>query len=232
MADYRALRQRYSLLRDLRRARAGRRRDAAASRCHRRGRGDPLFRSAAALHADGSRVRLRQGRRDRRSNTRFARPPTSDRAAALSISRERLGHVLETIRLLKRELAAQGSVDRVRRRALHDGGVRDRGRALRPATHRTKAFMYAQPAAWHTPLRPLCHGDGASTCVAQVAAGAQAIQVFDSWVGAALPRGLPRVRPAAHAGAIFHGSAASCRPFISASPAAPSCTQCPPRSGR
>jgi uroporphyrinogen decarboxylase len=47
---------------------------------------------------------------------------------------------------------------------------------------KTKAFMYAQPAAWHT----LC--DRFATVmgdylVAQVAAGAQAIQVFDSWVG-------------------------------------------------
>ena len=62
---------------------------------------------------------------------------------------------------------------------------------------RTKAFMYAQPAAWHE----LC--DRFATVVAgylraQVDAGAQAIQVFDSWAGQLVARGLPRVRDAAH----------------------------------
>src|SRR5205807_2613660 len=49
-----------------------------------------------------------------------------------------------------------------------------------------KAFMYAQPAAWHALLEKL------STVVirylnAQVRAGAQVVQLFDSWVGALGP---------------------------------------------
>ncbi len=47
---------------------------------------------------------------------------------------------------------------------------------------RTKAFMYAQPDAWHRLMERLV-----DTLIpylaAQVAAGATAIQVFDSWVG-------------------------------------------------
>ena len=47
---------------------------------------------------------------------------------------------------------------------------------------RTKAFIYAQPAAWHT----LC-ARFASVITdylrAQIEAGAQAIQIFDSWAG-------------------------------------------------
>ena len=95
--------------------------------------------------------------------------------------RERLGHVLETIRLLKRELEHKvpligfGGAPFTMAAYAIEGG---------PSTSyaRTKAFMYAQPAAWHT----LC--DRFATVmgeylVAQVAAGAQAIQVFDSWVG-------------------------------------------------
>jgi uroporphyrinogen decarboxylase len=47
---------------------------------------------------------------------------------------------------------------------------------------RTKAFMYAQPAAWHA----LC--DRFATVMAdylraQIDAGAQAVQIFDSWAG-------------------------------------------------
>jgi uroporphyrinogen decarboxylase len=47
---------------------------------------------------------------------------------------------------------------------------------------RTKAFMYSQPAAWHR----LCHRLAttmAEYLTAQVEAGVQAVQVFDSWAG-------------------------------------------------
>ena len=95
--------------------------------------------------------------------------------------RESLGHVLETIRLLRRELEQKvpligfGGAPFTMAAYAIEGG---------PSTSyaKTKAFMYAQPAAWHT----LC--DRFATVmgdylVAQVAAGAQAIQVFDSWAG-------------------------------------------------
>ena len=95
--------------------------------------------------------------------------------------REGLGHVLETIRLLRRELEHKvpligfGGAPFTMAAYAIEGG---------PSTSyaKTKAFMYAQPAAWHT----LC--DRFATVmgdylVAQVAAGAQAIQIFDSWAG-------------------------------------------------
>ncbi|MBU8905472.1 uroporphyrinogen decarboxylase [Desertibacillus haloalkaliphilus] len=48
--------------------------------------------------------------------------------------------------------------------------------------NKTKAFMYAQPEAWFKLMDRLA--DMTITYVkAQVAAGAQAIQIFDSWVG-------------------------------------------------
>ena len=95
--------------------------------------------------------------------------------------REGLGHVLETIRLLRQELDQRvpligfGGAPFTMAAYAIEGG---------PSTSyaRTKAFMYAQPAAWHT----LCDRFAtvmADYLVAQVAAGAQAIQVFDSWVG-------------------------------------------------
>ncbi|SFE26799.1 uroporphyrinogen decarboxylase [Alteribacillus iranensis] len=49
--------------------------------------------------------------------------------------------------------------------------------------HKTKAFMHAQPEAWFTLMDKL----GAMTIQyvkSQIKAGAQAIQIFDSWVGA------------------------------------------------
>lgn len=49
--------------------------------------------------------------------------------------------------------------------------------------HKTKAFMYAQPDAWQTLMLKLSDLT-ISYLKAQIAAGAQAVQVFDSWVGA------------------------------------------------
>jgi uroporphyrinogen decarboxylase len=96
--------------------------------------------------------------------------------------RESLGHVLETIRLLRVELADRvpligfgGAPFTLASYAIEGG----------PSTSyaRTKAFMYSEPAAWHR----LCERfvEVMSTYLrAQIEAGAQAIQIFDSWAGA------------------------------------------------
>jgi uroporphyrinogen decarboxylase len=96
--------------------------------------------------------------------------------------RHPLGHVLETIRLLRRELEGRvpligfgGAPFTLAAYAIEGG----------PSTTyaRTKAFMYAEPHAWHR----LCERLAAlmiSYLQAQVEAGAQALQVFDSWAGA------------------------------------------------
>jgi uroporphyrinogen decarboxylase len=52
---------------------------------------------------------------------------------------------------------------------------------------RTKAFMLSEPAAWRRLLGKLVTVQ-ADYLVAQAAAGAQALQVFDSWAGRALGR--------------------------------------------
>jgi uroporphyrinogen decarboxylase len=95
--------------------------------------------------------------------------------------REALAHVLETIRLLRAELDGRvpligfgGAPFTLAAYAIEGG----------PSTTyaRTKAFMYAQPDAWHR----LCSRFAdlmADYLHAQVEAGAQAIQVFDSWAG-------------------------------------------------
>ena len=96
--------------------------------------------------------------------------------------REELGHVLETIRMLRVELAARvpligfgGAPFTLAAYAIEGG----------PSTTyaRTKAFMYSQPHAWHR----LCDRFAAvisEYMTAQVEAGVQALQIFDSWAGA------------------------------------------------
>jgi uroporphyrinogen decarboxylase len=96
--------------------------------------------------------------------------------------RAALGHVLETIRLLRRELAGRvpligfgGAPFTLAAYAIEGG----------PSTNyaRTKAFMYSQPHAWHRLCERLASMI-ADYMLAQIEAGAQAIQIFDSWAGA------------------------------------------------
>jgi uroporphyrinogen decarboxylase len=95
--------------------------------------------------------------------------------------REALGHVLTTIRLLRQELDGRlpligfGGAPFTMAAYAIEGG---------PSTSyaKTKAFMYSQPAAWHA----LCDKFAsvmADYLRAQIEAGAQAIQLFDSWAG-------------------------------------------------
>ncbi len=96
--------------------------------------------------------------------------------------RQALAHVLETIRILRRELEGRvpligfgGAPFTLAAYAIEGG----------PSTSyaHTKTFMYSQPGAWHR----LCEYFAAvmtDYLEAQVEAGAQALQVFDSWAGA------------------------------------------------
>ncbi len=95
--------------------------------------------------------------------------------------REAMAHVLTTIGLLRRELEDRvpligfgGAPFTLAAYAIEGG----------PSTTyaKTKTFMYAQPAAWHR----LCETFAsmiADYLRAQVEAGAQALQIFDSWAG-------------------------------------------------
>ena len=96
--------------------------------------------------------------------------------------RQELAHVLETIRILRTELRDRvpligfgGAPFTLAAYAIEGG----------PSTSymHTKAFMYEQPEAWHRLCEHLA-GVIADYMAAQVEAGAQAIQIFDSWAGA------------------------------------------------
>lgn len=97
--------------------------------------------------------------------------------------RDSLGFTLEAIRLLREELSVPligfaGAPFTLASYAIEGGPSKN--------FEKTKALMYENPRAWHRLAEKL------SECVrdyltAQVEAGASAVQLFDSWVGALAP---------------------------------------------
>jgi uroporphyrinogen decarboxylase len=96
--------------------------------------------------------------------------------------REKLGHVLEAIRQVQRELAGRvpligfaGAPFTLASYAIEGGHSSNFAR--------TKSLMYGHPEAWHRLCDRLAAMVG-DYLVAQIEAGVDAVQVFDSWVGA------------------------------------------------
>jgi uroporphyrinogen decarboxylase len=96
--------------------------------------------------------------------------------------REALAHVLEAIRMIKQELAGRvpligfaGAPFTLASYAIEGGHSNNFAR--------TKALMYGTPAAWHRLCERLA-AMAADYLAAQIEAGVDAVQVFDSWVGA------------------------------------------------
>jgi uroporphyrinogen decarboxylase len=125
--------------------------------------------------------------------------------------REALAHVLETIRLLRGELEGRvpligfgGAPFTLAAYAIEGG----------PSTSytRTKTFMYSEPRAWHQ----LCDRFAsliADYMHAQIEAGVQAVQIFDSWAGA-LSRADYREFAQPHSRRIFESLAGTGVPLI------------------
>jgi uroporphyrinogen decarboxylase len=113
----------------------------------------------------------------RRDVDLLATPPADETMAA----------TLEAIAIVRRELEARdtpvigfaGAPFTLASYAIEGGTSKD--------FTRTKAFMLAEPAAWRRLLGKLVTVQ-ADYLVAQARAGAQALQVFDSWAGRALGR--------------------------------------------
>jgi uroporphyrinogen decarboxylase len=99
--------------------------------------------------------------------------------------RDTLAFTLEAIRLVRRALPAgkpligfSGAPFTLACYAIEGASSRDFVQA--------KTFMYAHPKAWHRLMEKLAWSVGAYLR-AQVEAGAQALQLFDSWLGALSP---------------------------------------------
>ena len=97
---------------------------------------------------------------------------------------EGLPFVMETIRGLKRELGDvpligfTGAPFTLASYLIEGGPSRD--------LRRTKAMMVGDPELWHR-IMELLSGVVADYLAAQIAAGADAVQIFDSWVGSLSP---------------------------------------------
>lgn len=98
---------------------------------------------------------------------------------------EDLGHVMETIRLVRRELDEQtpligfsGAPFTVASYMIEGGPSRD--------YRYTKSLMYSAPDIWHSFMEKLTVSLS-DYLLAQIRAGAQAVQLFDSWVGSLSP---------------------------------------------
>jgi uroporphyrinogen decarboxylase len=106
---------------------------------------------------------------------------------AVPPAEETMEGTLEAIRLLRRELEPRdvpvigfaGGPFTLASYAIEGGSSKD--------FSRTKAFMLSEPAAWCRLLTKLVTVQ-ADYLLAQARAGAQALQVFDSWAGRALGR--------------------------------------------
>ena len=111
-------------------------------------------------------------------------------------------YVLETVRLLAKELQVPligfaGAPFTLASYLIEGGPSRDHAR--------TKALLWSEPAVWDRLLAALVD-IVVPHLRAQVAAGASALQVFDSWVGALAP-GTYRARVQPHMRRLFDGLA-------------------------
>ncbi|MGH2626184.1 MAG: uroporphyrinogen decarboxylase, partial [Anaerolineales bacterium] len=93
-----------------------------------------------------------------------------------------LGYVLQTLRLVRRELPELSALIGFAGAPFTLASYLVEGGPSRPF-RRTKQLMYAEPAAWHDLMEKLSRVL-IDYLGAQVGAGAQAIQLFDSWAGA------------------------------------------------
>lgn len=113
---------------------------------------------------------------------------------------ENLGFVYEAVRAARRALDPRipligfaGAPFTLASYLIEGGGSRDH--------LKTKTFMHRHPAAWRRLLAGLAR-DVAAHLTGQIAAGCQAVQIFDSWVGCLSPDDY-RARVLPHTRAVF-----------------------------
>jgi uroporphyrinogen decarboxylase len=101
-----------------------------------------------------------------------------------------MGYVMQSHRLLRRELEGRvpligfaGAPFTLASYAIEGGSTREFSRC--------KAFMWNEPEAWDRLMMKFAKTVAAYLC-AQIDAGAQVLQLFDSWVGAVAPRDYER----------------------------------------
>jgi uroporphyrinogen decarboxylase len=98
---------------------------------------------------------------------------------------EEVAPVLEAIAAVRRELAPEQAVVGFCGGPFTVAGYLVEGRPSRDFA-KTKALMYREPVIWHALMEKLADSFTAYT-LAQARAGADVVQLFDSWVGALSP---------------------------------------------
>ena len=133
---------------------------------------------------DGDRRQARRGRRpgDRRAGPHAS--PTSS-ACACPIPRRRSRPVLEAVRLVRAELRPDQAVVGFCGGPFTVAGYLVEGKPSREFAL-TKSLMLGEPDVWHALLEKLSE-TFAGYVAAKARAGADVIQLFDSWVGALSP---------------------------------------------
>jgi uroporphyrinogen decarboxylase len=116
--------------------------------------------------------------------------PVRDKAGVdklrLFAPEEGLGYVLAAIRMIRKELDGKtpligfAGAPFTLASYLIEGGGKSKDYAI------TKRLMYREPAVWHALMEKLSEMTR-RYLLAQVEAGAQAVQLFDSWIGALSP---------------------------------------------
>jgi uroporphyrinogen decarboxylase len=111
-------------------------------------------------------------------------PPVTD-ASELRVPEEIAPEVCEAIRIVRRELPAEKAVIGFCGGPFTVAGYLVEGKPSRDFT-RVKQLMYAEPETWHALMDKLTECFSRYV-IEQVSAGADVIQLFDSWVGALSP---------------------------------------------
>ena len=183
MKQYRDIRARHGILEICKRPGPGRDRDAAAGGNPGRGRRHHLRRPAAAGRADGPEAAVR-----RRAKGPIIDNPVRDSSDIDSLSTantDELGYVGEAIQMVVRALAGKvpvigfvGAPFTLASYMIEGGSSRN--------YIRTKRMMYSDETMWRRLMGKIVDVLAPFASL-QVTAGARAIQVFDSWVGALGP---------------------------------------------
>ena len=180
------------MLESLHGPRAGHRDHPAAGPPLRRRRRHLLLRHRAAAQGGRRRPRHQAGRRPGRRRSRCA-PSTTSRRSPTSTP-EHVPFITEAVRALVGELGGTpligfaGAPFTVASYLVEGGPSKDHAK--------TKAMMFGAPDVWDALMRKIA-GISAAYLEVQVAAGASAVQLFDSWAGALTPGRLRDARDAA-----------------------------------
>jgi uroporphyrinogen decarboxylase len=132
------------------------------------------------LEGMGLHLTYEQGGRSGHPQARCVHLPMLPHSA-LPDPRETVAYTIQAIRLVKRDLEGRapligfsGAPFTLAAYAIEGGSSRD---------HRlTKALMYAEPQAWRELMERLT-AQVSAYLIAQIEAGADAVQIFDSWAG-------------------------------------------------